>query len=224
MGKSYQVRLNSDRLNIKFEAAENNNALFNLSGLKLQLALNQGLLSFLDPETFLYVFIDTSGSMNSSIPTITTAINQLKILLKDSVYKTDELLAQRVFQINFGDERWVKLFTQYNQPKAFYLIWINEASPTYHSGSNYSPTASYNSDLTNFVSGFNSRQKFKAIVYSIEFNSGEFTTFQNHLTAAVAGKNGYSPALKDYGVELRLSVPQSTTATEYYNDFLEISN
>ena len=222
LGKSYKVRFDTDNLNLKFEAANTDDALFNLSGLKIQAVPDKGfgILDFIDKETTVYIFIDTSGSMNSSIPTINVALQSLKQTLAERVYGSVELMNQKVIQLNFGDERWLRLMTTYYQPKAIYLIWINEAEPTYHSGGSFSPTSSFVADLNDFLGNYSSRIKIKIILYSIIFNDSAFNVFQNHLLAALNGTSGYTTALKDYNFQLRLDVPENTTAEQYYQDFI----
>ncbi len=222
LGESYKVRFDSDNLNLKFEAAGEDDALFNLSGLKIQAVPDKGfgILDFIDRETTVYIFLDTSGSMNSSIPTINTALQSLKQTLFERVYGSVELMNQKVIQINFGDERWLRLMTAYYQPKAIYLIWINEADPTYHSGTSFSPTASFVADLNDFLATYSNRLKIKIILYSIIFNSPVFNIFQNHLLATLNGTSGYTTALKDYNFQVRLNVLENTTAEQYYQDFI----
>ncbi len=222
LGQTYDVRFNSDSLNIKFESASSNDAFYSIFGLKLKADFRaDNLLNFLDPQTYVYIFIDTSGSMNSSIPAINSAIANLKSTLATSVYGSVEAMEQRVIQLNFSDERWLRLPTTYFQPSAVYLIWINEANSLYHGSSSYTPpTTAYLQDLNNYLAGFATREKIKLIVYSIIFGAAEFTAFQNHLVAASEGTQGYQTALKDYQLQIKLDIPQNTTAEQYYQDII----
>ena len=226
--KKYIGQFNSEQLNIKFEAAAfskadgTNDALYSLSGLKLDLVPHRDtIFNLLDKNAFLYVFIDTSGSMDNSIPAIESAIAEFKVLLKDRIYGTSEATNAKVFLINFSDERWLKLFTTYYQKSAVYLIWINEALPSYHSGSYAPPTTNYQSDLIEFLSSYDERTKFKAEIYSITFNSPAFIEFQSHLEAAHQGTEGYSPALVKYNVNINLDVDPQTSAAQYFQQFSE---
>lgn len=178
-------------------------------------------LNSIDRDTFVYVFIDTSGSMDSSIPTINQAIENFKSLLVDRVYDTTEAMNAKVSQNNFSDERWLKIYSDYYQEKAVYLIWINEAVSIYHSSNSFTPpTPAFQEDLNSFIDSYDSRVIFKSLVYSIVFNSSKFTNFQNHLTAAYEGTEGYDPALKDYKIEPKLDIPQDYTAEQYFNDLV----
>ena len=219
---NYKVRFDGDSLNLKFLAAKSEDRLYQLSGLKLQLAPSKGFLDFIDRDTFVYIFIDTSGSMDSSIPSINQAIENLKTILVDRVYGTVEAMEEKVIQQNFSDERWVGLYSSNYAPKAVYLIWINEASPTYHSSTYAPPTPTFTEDLNNYLTSYSDRLTFTSIVYSINFDSAAYTTFQNHLLAAYNGTDGYPVALKNYQIQLRLNIPEATTAEEYFADFTGI--
>ena len=219
---NYQVRFDSDNLNFKFLVANDEDLLYELNGLKLQLAPSKGFLDFIDRDTFVYIFIDTSGSMDSSIPRINQAIENLKTILVDRVYGTVEAMEEKVIQQSFGDERWMNLYTLNYAPKAIYLIWINEAAPPYHSSTHTPPTSTFNEDLNNFLTSYSDRVTFLSIVYSVYFESAVYTTFQNHLLAAYDGTDGYPLPLKDYKIQLRLDIPEATTAEEYFADFTGI--
>ena len=220
LNKEYIAKFNTDRLTIKFEVANNKDVLYILKGVKLQLSPNS-LLDFLDKDTFLYIFIDASGSMDSSIPAINTALAQFKSLLVELVYGTVEVMNAKVVKYNFRDERYLKLFNDYYQEKAAYLIWVNEAYPAYHAGSFAPPTNNYRSDLSLFLNSYGNRKKFKAFIYSIVYDDPKFDEFQSHLTAAHQGTGGYSPALKNYQIKIKLSIPESTTANEYYSSLVK---
>jgi uncharacterized protein (TIGR02217 family) len=218
--QKYLGWFDSNQLNIKFEVANAIDSLYSISGIKLELIpLSDTILNSLDPDTFLYIFIDTSGSMNNSIPAIESAIADFKVLLTERIYGSSEATNAKVSSINFSDERWLRLFTTYYQDKAVYLIWINEASPTYHSGSYAPPTASYSEDLESFISSYSERTTFKTEIYSITFNSSAFTEFQSHLTAAHQGTEGYNPALINYNININLDVDPNTTAERYLEQF-----
>ena len=197
---------------------EKTESFFSVSGLKLK-TFAADLISFIDPNTYVYLAIDTSGSLNSSIPAINSATAQLKQLLQQRVYGSAERTTQRVLDLNFLHERWVQIFNDNYDYKSVFLIWINEADPVYHETPNYTPTASYLADLENFLAAFELRGKFKAIIYSVNFDTSTFAAWQNHLKAAYLGTDGYPVALKDYDVEIRLDIPETTTAEAYYNDF-----
>ena len=220
MGKSYRAKFDTDLLNLRFEALGRETSLFNVSSLKLQLSQQFELLDYIDADTFVYIFIDTSGSMDSSIPAILDAVRELKSVLASRVYGSAEQADTKVIQVNFSNERWLKIPTSYYQDKAVYLIWINEAQPTYHDSANYTPpTADYEKDLSDFLASYDNRAKFRAIIYSIVFNSSAYTAFQNHLKSAIDGDAGYNTALADYQFQIRLNIPENTSAEEYYQDF-----
>lgn len=218
---NYVVRFNTDKLNLKFEAMSGNDALFNLQGLKLQGIKSQGFLDLINRDTFVYVFIDTSGSMDSSIPAIDSALFEFRALLRDRIYGTDEATDLKFKRIEFSHERWLQIPVENFSSRAVYLIWINEAAPVYHQsqGSHESPTSAYLDDFNQFLTSYSQRLLIKLVVYSIYQSNQSFDIFQNHLIAAYKGTSGYPQPLAHYNVDLRLNIPDTTTAASYFDDF-----
>ena len=230
-GKNYLGRFGQDSFSLKFEGYDllTEEKIFYLSGLTFESTFAlEGILDFIDNETYVITVIDSSGSMNSSIPAITSALDNLKTLLQNNIYQT-ETQTDKYFKIIYdGSEKWVNFLNadyrnDSNEPnKIIFLCWINEANSVYHNSTNTNePTANFDNDLNNFVNSiYPQRQKFKAIIYSVIFDSQDFQAFQNHLTKAYLGQSPYTTVLKDYNVEARLNVPENTTADDYYADFL----
>ena len=230
-GKNYLGRFGQDNLSLRFEGYDQftEEKIFYLSGLTFE-STNafSGLLNYIDNQTYVVAIIDASGSMNNSIPAITTALDNLKVLLQNNVYGTEESANKYFKIIQDGSEQWVNFLNadhrdNRNEPdKIVFLCWINEAAPIYHNISNTGePTTVFSNDLANFLNTtYPQRIKFRAIIYSVIFNDSIFPAFQNHLTHAYLGQNGYSPALKDYDIEIRLDIPEATTADDYFADFI----
>ena len=230
---NYVGRFGQDSLSLKFEGYDllTQEKIFYLSGLTFEsTATLSGILNFIDNETYVVVFIDSSGSMNPFIPTITAALDDFKTLLQANVYGT-ETLTNKYFKIIYeGDERWLKFFNQEyrdnpgTEPnKTVFLAWINESESDYHNSSfpGTNPTTKYLEDLNDFLTNtYNNKDIFKAIVYSVIFDNPVFAQFQTHLSNAYLGGGGYTTALRDYDVSVRLNVPDTTTAQDYYADFL----
>ncbi len=225
IGFKYQektVRSKESLLSFTVEADFN----FGISSLNLIESGDSSFLDNLDGQSYLVPIVDSSGSMNSDIPNVVEAINQLRPLVKNSVYRGSQQLTDKYFKpIQYlGDERWVDwLARDYrddsSEPdKVVILAWINESNPVYHGGSNNSPTSQYQIDIARFVNSHSQREKFAAVIYAVQFASTQFVSFQNHLIAAYEGTNGYNPPLKEKSVTIRPDLLANTPAEFYLQD------
>ena len=222
-------RFDIDNLAIKFLVTDNQDSLYNISGLKFFLDSYAGIFNYLDPETYIKFYIDSSGSMDDHIPIVSETANQLSLLIKKIIFQDDEAKFNKYYQgiQLIGDERWLRwlsfdLRERATEPdKVFFLVWINEADAIYHQTSPTSaPTSSYLSDLTSFINNYANRDNFGSIIYGVKKQGIIFDAFAGHLINAHEGRNGYSPALKDYDVFIRPYVPSTVNANYYLNDLV----
>ena len=223
--KVYLARFNSDSLSIKFVVTDTIDSLYEVS---LEFKCEGSLL--IDSETYIKAVIDASGSMDAYIEPVEQAVNSLREILKVAVYRNDEELTLKYFKGYYfnSSERWLDwinedLRNDESEPnKQIFLVWINEASPTYHTPNDDGPTASFNNHLDNFLSDYPDRKIFKAIVYSVFADEPnlqqEIESFDRHLINAVEGINGYTTALKNYGVVARTKVDSTTDRIRYLKD------
>lgn len=223
LDKTYTVRFDQDELNLKFEVASKNElgdvdeALFSLPGLKLQAVPATGLMKYLTPETTVYFCFDTSGSIDYSLSAINEAVDQWQELLADFYGETDWVKTQ---VINFSDERWLKLPSIHYKKNALYLIWTCEAAPSYHSTVTFTPAAAdFETDKNDFLDSYDQRDFCKIIVHSLSMNGAAFDIFNGQLFAAQEGVLGYSPPLKDYGLDIKLTIDPDTSAGDWLNYF-----
>ena len=225
-------RFELDNLAIKFLASNQQDTLYNISGLNFFLDSYGGIFNYLDSETYIKFFIDSSGSMDDYLEPILEAINQLSLLIKKIVFKNDETQFNKYYQgtESLSNERWLNWLSSdvrdlATEPdKVFFLVWINEASTIYHETLLDSPpTTDYHNDLSSFLSSYASRTNFGAIIYAVEWSGILFDAFSAHLENAYNGLSGYSPALKDYEVFIRSRVPNTVNASYYLNDLVSFS-
>jgi uncharacterized protein (TIGR02217 family) len=223
LNKIYTVRFDQDQLSFKFEAASKDEegnieeTLFSLPGLKLQVFPNLGLFKYLDADTYLYFAVDTSGTIDDYLPSIYDSFydfqqNLINLYGADYSYKSD------IF--GFSDERWLTVPVDNPQPKAVYVIFSCEAAAVYHSTLTFTPaTATFNADVTSYINDFATRDFCKVIVVSLSAHGAAYDIFNGQLFAAAEGLLGYSPALKDYGLEIELDIDPSTSVSEWLDYF-----
>ena len=223
--KVYLARFNSDSLSIKFIVT---NTIDSLYEVNLEFKCEGGLL--IDSETYIKAVIDASGSMDAYIEPVEQAVNSLREILKVAVYGNNEELTLKYFKgYSFNSsERWLNwinedLRNDESEPnKQIFLAWINEANPTYHTVSDYGPTSAFNNHLDDFLNDYPDRSIFKAIIYSVFADEPslqqQIESFDRHLINAVEGINGYTTALKNYGVVARTKVDSTTDRIRYLKD------
>ena len=229
---NFGVRFDLDNLAIKFLFHNGEDSLYSISGLNFSV-LSQGIFSYIDNETYIKIFIDSSGSMDAEIPAILEAINDLSLLIKDVVFNNDEVAFNKYFKpVEYlSNEQWLSWlsFDAREQPteanKHFFLIWINESANIYHDQVilDTPPTAQWQSDLTNFLASYSDRERFGAILYAVEHPGTSWLPFSHHLEKAYKGISGYNPALKDFRLFIRNKIPISTPSTYYFDDFLNFN-
>jgi hypothetical protein len=156
-------------------------------------------------NTFIYIFFDSSGSMDETLDPLTVMRDTL---LRDALlpfYNDDvDLYNSRVVIVEQGDERTLDMLNVNGvfPPEAdniISLVFQDEASPVYMpSIATFNPAASrepqYNTDLSVFrsrLSGFTPDFYF-GVVFQVTPNSGN--SFENFLLAVQNGVGNYSGA------------------------------
>jgi hypothetical protein len=186
-------------------------------------------------DTYIIAFIDTSGSMDAEIPAIENALNQLKTLLKKTIYQTQERV-DKYFQIRLdGSENWLNFFSfdprvdqETEANKAVILAFINESYSVYHEvprDVSQEPTSDFARDRINFIDAYAQRKFFKGRVYSIEYlpDPQVESAFAAHVQAAIDGASPYpSPGLEKYDCSYTLSLPAATPSDFYLQDIKEL--
>lgn len=225
LGNTYTVRFEQDELNLKFEAAQRlsddeedlslGESLFSLPGVKLRVTGNLGLIRFISAETTVYFCVDSSGSIDSSLEELDLAIAEWSEYLQD--YFSNSLT---IVNLTYNDERWLKVVNDNFAPNALYLIFSCEAAPSYHSTLTFTPAASaFETDKQAFLTGFAQRNSCQIIVHSISAPGAAFDIFNGQLFAAKEGLLGYSPALKDYGLDAVLNIDGLASSAQWLNYF-----
>jgi uncharacterized protein (TIGR02217 family) len=215
---TYTARFATDQLNLKFEGADETEQIFSLSGLKLQVVPAKGLIKYLDKDTYVYFCIDESGSIDDSLPAIYQAIYDWQQILQVYIYGDD--VYNKTQTVTYTDGAWLYLPSLYFQTKAVYLIFSAEAAPIYHSTQTFTPyTPAWNTDRDSFTSTFDDRDFCKIIVNAIAEPSAPNDIFSGQLFAAQEGLLGYSPPLKDYGLEIVLNINPATNSYDWLDYF-----
>lgn len=186
------------------------------------------LLDFLniDSTTYVRTIIDDSGSMDTSIPQINIAIDDLEELLKTNIWNGNQAQFNKYFdRIYRSNEHWVEwvaedLRDSPSEPdKTVFLIWQNEADDKYHVGNDGSATSFLNSHISNFINVYNTRKDFfKCLVFGIN-TSGNSEGFQDHLSNVRFGQNGVNNKLTpiNYGVNIFKDIDPNTESKFYYD-------
>ena len=220
---AYWCRLESDSLSIKFL---HNEGLYEISNLDFYCF---GDLNFIDNETYVQAIAPVTSLLPVDLTHIEDAMIVFEKILKAAFYKTDAATAKYFDYGSNAEQRWlfnanVDLRSSTDEPnKQVFFIWLREVNPQYHNidGTAPEPTATFNSDLANFLTTYGDRENFKAVIFSVFSNSYSGTTFSawqafdNHLHNALKGSNGYAPALNDYNFAAKTITTDSKDPTFY---------
>lgn len=185
----------------------------------------------LDQETYIKVFIDSSGSMANSEAAVIDAVDLLRELLKEFIWKTEARTAKyfKGYAL-MGDERWLNwiLPSIVDNPgtepdKQVFLIYANESFPVYHGKSGEppvtEPTPQWLSDHATFTTGFSSRDLFRGFV--LEVNEGGLPIeFKQHMDDALNGTNGYPEGLANYNWSFIPNLAPEAHPLVYLRDIL----
>jgi uncharacterized protein (TIGR02217 family) len=215
------VRFGEDSISFVFKAINRTTkeVIFDLSGVALI------RVSAIPTDSYLIPLFDTSGSMGDSIPFIEQALEDLRPLLKQAVYLTDEATNKYFLQpSNFGDERYLKRmaqdyrYSELDRKRFIFLIFENEANPVYHGTTrnlNNEPTETYLTDLADFQEAYADIEFFKALIVIPVPDPIEqrIESFIGQVSDAIGGTNGYTP-LSQYNVSKEV-LPDDTTASVY---------
>lgn len=188
------------------------------------------LLNFLgiDSTTYVRALIDTSGSMDSSIPIIDVAIEDLKEILKTNIWNGDQAKLDKYFdRVGRNNEDWVDWITEDlrdnpSEPdKTVFLIWQNEAEPDYHGSNNGDGTSILNNHINNFINIYDNKIIFKCLMFGLN-TAGSSEAFQDHLWNVRHGANGVNTALtpSEYSVFMFQDIDPSIEAQFYYDAML----
>lgn len=181
--------------------------------------------------TYIYLYRDASGSMDTELPIIQAMTVELKNLIRDDVYGGDQIETdQYVHLVDMGfDERWLYRYSLNDAPdndRYFKVVYMNEAEANYHAYPDAvpenEPTATYTIDHALAVTAISTRAFTGGAVYAITPTTGAdtnyFVAFKSHLTRAFGPSGGY-PSLA--GMNLVWSEqPAGRTADEYLTEIV----
>ena len=116
-------------------------------------------------KTYLFTYMDTSGSMNSVLPAARAAVTEIRKYFKAIYYGTgttgDTLAAKYIRpHVNSGNEQWLSWFAGSNVAgqaphNAVSIAFINESNSVYHPGH---PTGTYTAHKNSYISNFQTWQ------------------------------------------------------------------
>jgi hypothetical protein len=186
------------------------------------------------PETYIFAFLDSSGSMNDELAAISDAMDTLKATLRDQIWGGDQDEADdHIRIIESGTERWLDWMADPESytgdlsglDEVIVLAFINESNQyhtTPYNGIVYSSYISHQSDFAAIKPG---RSLFKGKVYAVNPGIGDswydnYQAFIAHLAAAVDGTGNYaSYPISD--IYYDLDVPAGQDASVYFDDIQE---
>lgn len=164
-------------------------------------------LSSIDENTQINIFVDTSGSM----PTTVTRLNTMRdTLLKDCLIQfyngNETLYNNNVRVINFSDERTFintvlgRLGTNSGVTRVINIVFQDEADNRYHIGTNdpFDPFAArrtdYNADITSFRNTLNTvtPNYYTGIVFTVLTNGNGFLTWRGFIDSVKNGTGNYA--------------------------------
>lgn len=179
-----------------------------------------------DADTHIYIYFDSSGSMNSTLSPLNTMKNGV---LKDALLKyyggDATLYNQRVTITSIGAERTFQWMHRDGAPgdrgRAIVLIFQDEANSDYHASGNVEPstrTGEFETDFTalraKLLETDPTKQQWSLLrvgVAAVE-NSGNLT-FQNFMRQVFGGTDAHADPewnLAAWNVELNGDVPPAT--------------
>jgi len=181
-------------------------------------------------DTYIDIYVDYSGSMNESIPTINNAISELGNKLVKILYGTEEN-RNKYFSgsLYWADERWLSLVdSNINKNNLITIVFINESNSVYHRvprNTSLEPTTTFNSNLINFINTYNTKDFAIQKLYSVD-SSGIWTddviAFNAHVIDAINGNSPYSTNLLDYNWNYTLNIASNSPASYYLDDILNL--
>jgi len=113
-------------------------------------------------ETYLFTYMDTSGSMNSVLPAARSAVTEIRKYFKAIYYgtgSTGDTLAAKYIRphVNSSNEQWLSWFAgstvaDQSPHNAVSIAFINESNSIYHPGH---PTGTYTAHKNSYISNYN---------------------------------------------------------------------
>ena len=184
-------------------------------------------MACINRDTRIYIYLDTSGSIPVvSQNAISDAINELKVVLQDTVYQGVDVNT-RVFYLTTGwtNERWVDRFRHAaaSSTNAVAITLIDESHPVYHGhpGDIISePTAQYLADHAALMAQVESSEAFGGLVYGFQTSHVASPMFAQHLQRAFSGTEGYPSGLGTLNTQYRANVNPDQPVSAYYADLL----
>lgn len=184
-------------------------------------------------DTQIYIYFDSSGSMNSTLAPLQEMRNTL---LRDALIglynNDDDLYDERVRVISNGSERTFDFLNIENETPSgdvISLVFQDEAQYVYHSGSSWDEntprTSSFDNDITTLRSRLQSFEAnyYHGVVFQVETSAtGEFANFRNLIQYVQNGTGNYAG---DYGLADRPEVEYVYGVTpgapaSYYQDLI----
>lgn len=152
--------------------------------------------------TYLFTYMDTSGSMNSVLPAARGAVDEIRKYFKAIYYGNNDTLAAKYIRAhkNYGNEAWLNWFASSdagdNVHNAVSIAFINESNSIYHPGH---PTGSYNAHKSSYISNYNNWKAgggtHQAAVMGMGANAWWSVQFSQHVLDSINND------LRDYNVQ-----------------------
>lgn len=132
-----------------------------MGSVPIPLELNKIPKGDFNCETYLFTYMDTSGSMDSVLPDARAAVTEMRKYFQGIYYPGSDgaTLAAKYIKshVDTGNEAWLNWFASSSVAdqmphNAVSIAFINESNSIYHPGH---PTGSFNSHLTSFTNNYN---------------------------------------------------------------------
>jgi len=189
----------------------------------------------IEEDTNIFIYFDSSGSMNSTLSPLNDMRNTLLKNALLSFYDNNETeYNNRVNVISYGGERTFGMLNLFNSYPAdgnvVVLVFQDEASSVYHGGSSWTTsstrTTAFDNDigllrnnLSSFVSDPNKGSTYyRGVIFQVEGNSNNAFNFGPLIQAVQNGTGNYAPP---YGLSDRnefnysYDVPDGGSAQNY---------
>ncbi len=187
----------------------------------------------IDANTNIYIYFDSSGSMNSTLSPLQTMRNNL---LKEALlplYDNDEAAYEaRVRVISDGSERTMDFLNLQGETptgNVISLVFQDEAVSGYHSSSvawdsSTSRTASFENDITEFRSRLSSfpNNYYRGVIFQVTNNSNSGANFKSFIQAVQTGQGNYAG---NFGLSDRSDIGyvydvDDGNSAQYYKDLI----
>ena len=149
-------------------------------------------------ETYLFTYMDTSGSMDSVLPAAREAVGEMRTYFQGIYYPGDGGAALATEYIrkhkDYGDEAWLSWFASssvstQSPHNAVSIAFINESQSIYHPGH---PTGHFNNHKSTFTTNYNSwlagGGNHHSAVMGLAANASWSVNFSYHVLDAINEK------------------------------------